>query len=160
MGTRIGLTIGLIVFICMAMQPSAGAQERFIDNGDGTVTDLEQGLMWAGIDNHGDIDWHEALQWVTYTFPYTLSKSYENWRLPTLAELQSLVTEKPTYEADCGQWLHIVAAIKLTCGWVWTSETDDTAPTARVFNFDNVYHYTVRQAHRRGYRALAVRNLK
>ena len=88
---------------------------------------------------------------------------YENWRLPTLAELQSiLVGDKNAkgYEPDCGQWVKTIPEIELSCGWVWTSETDSIAPTARIFNFDNVYHYTVRKAHKRGYRALPVRNLK
>ena len=139
------------------------AGERFTDNGDGTVTDHELGLMWSKTDNHGNIDWIQAEQWVKYTFPFTLEKRYENWRLPTLKELQSLVVPDKNdkgYETDCGQWAKNIALIKLSCGWIWTSETDPRAPTARIFNFDNVYHYTVRKSQRRGYRALPVRDLK
>jgi hypothetical protein len=139
------------------------AADRFIDNGDGTVTDQKLGLMWSKTDNQGDINWIQAEKWVKFTFPDTLSKRYDNWRLPTLAELQSILLEDKHakgYETDCGQWVKTVPQIRLSCGWVWTSETDPIAPTARIFNFDNVYHYTVRKAHRRGYRALPVRNLK
>lgn len=139
------------------------AGERFMDNGDGTVTDHELGLMWSKTDNNGNIDWIQAEKWVKYTFPDTLEKRYENWRLPTLKELQSLVVQDKNYkgyETDCGQYAKNVSLIKLSCGWIWTSETDSHAPTARIFNFDNVYHYTVRKAQRRGYRALPVRNLK
>lgn len=139
---------------------SGWAQERFVDNGDGTVTDRQLGLMWAKSDNQGDINWHEALRWIRFTFPNTVPGQYDNWRMPTLAELQSLVTQTPAYESDCGQEVSIVALIRLSCGWVWTSESDKLAPTARVFNFNNVYHFTVRKAQRRGYRALAVRNLQ
>ena len=139
------------------------AGDRFTDNGDGTVTDRKLNLMWSKTDNQGDINWIQADKWVRFTFPDTIPKRYENWRLPTLAELQSLlVADKNAkgYETECGQWVKAVADIKLSCGWVWTSETDAIAPTARIFNFDNVYHYTVRKAHKRGYRALPVRNLK
>jgi len=139
------------------------AGERFTDNGDGTVTDHELGLMWSKTDNHGNIDWIQAEKWVKYTFPDTLEKRYENWRLPTLKELQSLVVHDKNYkgyETDCGQYAKNVSLIRLSCGWIWTSETDPHAPTARIFNFDNVYHYSVRKAQRRGYRALPVRNLK
>jgi hypothetical protein len=100
---------------------------------------------------------------VRFTFPDTIPKRFDNWRLPTLAELQSLVVEDKNakgYETECGQWVKTVPEIKLSCGWVWTSETDPIAPTARIFNFDNVYHYTVRKAHKRGYRSLPVRNLE
>jgi hypothetical protein len=139
------------------------AGDRFVDNGDGTVTDRKQNLMWSKTDNQGDINWIQADKWVQFTFPDTIPMRFDNWRMPTLAELQSLLVEDKTakgYETECGQWVKTVPEIKLSCGWVWTSETDAIAPTARIFNFDNVYHYTVRKAHKRGYRALPVRNLK
>ena len=152
------LTLGF--FVCLI---PAFAGERFTDNGDGTVTDHELGIMWSKNDNQGDINWIQAEKWVRYTFPDTLAKKYDNWRLPTLAELQSILVKDKNYkgyEADCGQWVKTIPEIQLSCGWIWTSETDPIAPTARIFNFDNVYHYTVRKAHKRGYRALPVRNLK
>ncbi len=155
------LTIVILGVIFIVVPSWAG--DRFTDNGDGTVTDHDRGLMWGKTDNQGDINWIQAEKWVKYTFPYTLGKSYDNWRLPTLAELQSIVTEDRNsdgYETDCGQWVKAVPLIQLTCGWVWTTETNPNAPTARVFNFDNVYHYTVRKAHKRGYRALAVRDIE
>jgi hypothetical protein len=152
--------------------PAAWAGERFIDNGDGTVTDQQRGIMWAKTDNLGNIDWIQAEKWVQYTFPDTLEKKYDNWRLPTLEELKSLVNPDKNdkgYETDCGQRVKIIPQIQLTCGWVWASEEvivskdpkgKTVAPTARIFNFDNKYHYTARKAHKRGYRALAVRDLK
>lgn len=154
--------VSALALLCCSWLLSPGmAAERFTDNGDGTVTDHQLKLMWAKNDNQGDIDWHQARKWVVFTFPLTLQTSYDNWRMPTLEELKSLVDESgPGYETDCGLEAHIHPVIRLTCGWVWTSESDPTAPTARVFNFDNIYHYTVRKAHRRGYRALAVRSLE
>lgn len=152
----------LIVGVLMCFYPAL-AGDRFTDNGDGTITDNKLGLMWSKTDNQGDINWIQADKWVKFTFPDTLEKKYDNWRLPTLAELQSILVENKNtkgYEADCGQWVKTVPEIELSCGWVWTSETDPVAPTARIFNFDNVYHYTVRKAHKRAYRALPVRNLK
>ncbi len=153
------IALALLTFGMTWLPGSGLAQERFVDNGDGTVTDNQLKLMWAKADNQGDIDWHQARKWVRYTFPYTLPTPYENWRLPTLDELKSLVIKDAGYETDCGLKAHIVPLIQLTCAWVWTAETDPVAPTARVFNFDNVYHYTVRKAHRRGYRVIAVRTI-
>jgi hypothetical protein len=152
----------LILLVCFCFSPAA-AGERFTDNGDGTVTDHELGLMWSKTDNNGNINWIQADKWARFTFPYTLEKRFDNWRLPTLKELQSLLaTDKKHrgYETHCGQWVKIVPQIRLSCGWVWTSEESPLAPTARIFNFANVYHYTVRKSQNRGYRALPVRNLE
>lgn len=156
---RLAIIVVAILINCLP----ARAGERFTDNGDGTVTDHELGLMWSKSDNNGNIDWIQAEKWAKYTFPYTLEKRYENWRLPTLKELQSLVVEDKNhkgYETDCGQWAKTIPQIRLSCGWIWTSESDPRAPSARIFNFDNVYHYTVRKSQKRGYRALPVRDLK
>ena len=162
MSRHLLLNLAVIAAIVCIFSPVL-AGERFTDNGDGTVTDHELKLMWSKTDNNGNIDWNQAEKWSTYTFPYTLEKSYDNWRLPTLKELQSLVVKDKNYkgyETDCGQWAKTIPQIQLSCGWIWTSEADARAPTARIFNFDNVYHYTVRKAQRRGYRALPVRDLK
>jgi len=148
-----------MVFICLPVH----AGERFTDNGDGTVTDNKLQLMWSKTDNNGNINWIQAQKWAQYTFPYSLAKRFGNWRLPTLKELQSLAVEDKNYkgyETDCGQWVKMIPQIRLSCGWVWTSEEEPRAPTARIFNFDNVYHYSVRKSQNRGYRALPVRDLE
>jgi len=137
------------------------AAERFTDNGDGTVTDHQLGVMWAKTDNQGNINWKQANLWVKYTFPDTLIKRFDNWRLPTLAELQSLYIQDKKYkgyETDCGQKVKIVPDIKLSCGWIWTSET--SAIQAYIFNFHRGYHYSDRMVHNRDYRVLPVRDLK
>jgi hypothetical protein len=152
----------LIMAACILLIGTpAIAGDRFTDNGDGTVTDHQLGLMWARTDNQGDINWRQANQWVKYTFGNTLTKRYDNWRLPTLAELQSLYVHDKAYEGyetDCGQVVQIVPEIKLSCGWVWTSET--SAIQAQLFNFNRGYHYMDRMVHNRAYRALAVRDLQ
>jgi len=137
------------------------AGDRFTDNGDGTVTDHQLGVMWAKTDNQGDINWKQADLWVKYTFTYTIKAKYDDWRLPTLAELSSLYVPDKTfkgYEADCGQLIRAVPEIKLSCGWVWTSER--SAIQAAIFNFNRGYHYMDRIGHYKSHRALPVRNLK
>jgi hypothetical protein len=156
-------TLAIIYVAILFINTASAAEERFTDNGDGTLTDHELGLMWSKTDNNGNIDWIQAEKWVKYTFPYTLEKRYEDWRLPTLQELQSLVVPDKNYkgyETDCGQRAKNIPLIKLSCGWIWSSETDPLAPTARIFNFEHLYHYTVRKSQNKGYRALPVRDLK
>ncbi len=158
----IKLKIVSIITICIfVLGAQVLAGERFTDNGDGTVTDNQLGVMWAKTDNQGDINWKQANLWVKYTFPDTIMARYDDWRLPTLAELQSLyVHEKKNkgYETDCGQRVKIVPDIKLSCGWVWTSET--SAIQAYIFNFNRGYHYSDRMVHKKAYRALPVRDMK
>lgn len=160
--SRIKLITVLLAIICsflFCMPVFAG--DRFVDNGDGTVTDNQLHVMWANTDNQGNINWKQAKKWVQYTFPYTIKARYENWRLPTLNELQSLYVHDRSYkgyETDCGQRVKIVPEIKLSCGWIWASET--SAIQAYIFNFHRGYHYSDRMAHDRDYRALPVRNLK
>jgi hypothetical protein len=105
----------LIVGVLMCFYPAL-AGDRFTDNGDGTITDNKLGLMWSKTDNQGDINWIQADKWVKFTFPDTLEKKYDNWRLPTLAELQSILVENKNtkgYEADCGQWVKTVPEIEV-----------------------------------------------
>lgn len=157
-GRVIRIAIALVMLLAAA--PARGG-ERFTDNGDGTVTDHETGLMWSATDNQGDVTWQQAKRWAAFTFPYTLPEPGEGWRLPTLEELRTLAPEDaayPGYETTCGQKVRIVPLIRLSCGWVWTS--DVRSVTATVFNFAKGYHYTERMAHARAYRALAVRSLK
>lgn len=68
----------------------------FVDNGDGTITDLSTGLMWmkydsgyfeAGKDEDGKMDWEEALEWAE-DLEYA---GYDDWKLPDAKELQSIV---------------------------------------------------------------------
>jgi hypothetical protein len=149
--------------VCLFFIPNpAAADERFKDNGDGTVTDHLLGVMWGKEDTKGDVDWKSAERWVKFTFPYSLpAEKREGWRLPTIEELQSLYIRKKDYkgyETDCGQVVKIVPHIRLSCGWVWSSEKRSI--TARVYNFHRGYHYTDRMVHKKAYRALAVRDLK
>jgi hypothetical protein len=160
--SRIKLATVTIATLCVFfLSAPVLAGDRFTDNGDGTVTDHRLGVMWAKTDNQGNISWKQANLWVKYTFPDTLEKKYDNWRLPTLAELQSLYVQDKTYkgyETDCGQQVKIVSDIKLSCGWIWTSET--SAIQAYIFNFHRGYYYSDRMVHNRDYRVLPVRDLK
>ncbi|MFC1507351.1 DUF1566 domain-containing protein [Thermoproteota archaeon] len=63
-----------------------GVQPVYQDNGDGTVTDLNTGLMWQQ-DPGGKMTWEEA---VSGADTFTLA-GYDDWRLPTIKELYSLI---------------------------------------------------------------------
>ena len=119
---------GVIILLIMitGYDDVALAQQRFIDHGNGTVTDRKLGLMWAKTDNQTDIFWNQIQDWLTNDFPDTVPQLYENWRLPTTAELQSLFVEDAKYQGYqtlCGHPDKIVTQIRLSCILVWTSDT-------------------------------------
>jgi len=60
---------------------------KFVDNGDGTITDNATGLMWAQEDSGEGMDWEAAL---SYAENSTLA-GYTDWRLPNVKELQGIV---------------------------------------------------------------------
>ncbi len=60
---------------------------KFVVNGDGTISDLATGLMWAQSDNGEGVEWITALP---YAEASTLA-GYSDWRLPNVKELQSIV---------------------------------------------------------------------
>ncbi len=62
-------------------------QNVFVDNGDGTISDLATGLMWQMADDGITRDWEDALG---YAEDLTLA-GYDDWRLPNVKELQSIV---------------------------------------------------------------------
>lgn len=62
-------------------------QNNYIDNEDGTITDLSTGLMWMKADSGQGMDWENAL---AYGEESTYA-GYDDWRLPDAKELQSIV---------------------------------------------------------------------
>jgi len=59
---------------------------NYVDNGNGTVTDISTGLMWQQDTAPDTYNWQEAL---SYCEDLTLAE-YDDWRLPNRNELQSL----------------------------------------------------------------------
>jgi len=67
---------------------TTGTQAAYVDNGDGTVTDLNTGLMWQQTpDLENKSTWEQALAGAE-TFDLA---GYDDWRLPTIKELYSLI---------------------------------------------------------------------
>lgn len=71
-------------------------QNMYVDNNDGTVSDLATGLMWmksdsgrlnAGDAGNGTMNWEDALAWSENLD----TAGYSDWRLPSAKELQSIV---------------------------------------------------------------------
>ena len=83
---------------CWTQLPQSTPDSRFIVHGDGTVTDLETGLMWkqcnegqsGGLGCAGEASshtWGDALQLAQNAN----TAGYDDWRLPNIKELTSVV---------------------------------------------------------------------
>ncbi len=108
-------------------------KNEFVDNGDGTVSDLATGLMWMKADNAAALSWEGALD---YTENLVFA-GFDDWRLPDAKELQSIVdyTRSPatTFSAaidpvfDCTPIIN--EAGETDYPWYWTGTTHvNTSP--------------------------------
>jgi hypothetical protein len=77
-------------FVQLVRGPAGYGVNGFIDNGDGTVTDVSTGLMWARTDSALGMTWQEALGWVQARNAAN-HLGHNDWRLPNAKELHSLV---------------------------------------------------------------------
>lgn len=146
-------TLCVCLFFFMSLR---AAGDRFVDNGDGTVTDTAAGLMWTKEDNMGDISWREAE--VYCKNPPVAGYRYSDWRMPTVEELKGLYQEEMAgYETDCGLMVRIPPMVRLSCAWVWASE--HKAIAAYAFNFSRGYRYSTLMLDKKHFRALAVRSV-
>lgn len=69
-------------------------EDRFVDNKDGTVTDLATGLMW--LQNGWKLDFVTAVPWFDAIDKLKKFRhgNYDDWRLPTNEEWDSLIDSR------------------------------------------------------------------
>lgn len=74
-------------FYARYVRGPAYGQNDFVDNKDGTVTDLSTGLMWTKADSGRGMNWQKALAYAKNL----KTGGYSDWRLPNAKELQYIV---------------------------------------------------------------------
>ena len=102
--------------------PEYGVNE-FVDNGDGTVSDLATGLMWQKCDDGRGRDWREALDYAEHL----QLAGYHDWRLPDQKELHSIVDYRfiPA--------IHPVFPMSDPRAWFWSSTPFIDMPGQAVY---------------------------
>ncbi len=96
-------------------------EPRFINNGDGTVTDMLTGLMWTkNADLCGKITWEDAVDCCN---GLDLA-GYDDWRLPNMHELHSLIdySEKAPALAEGHPFEHVHTSFQNN--FYWSSSTN------------------------------------
>jgi len=71
----------------LAYESLKNRHDRFVEHGDSTVTDQLTGLMWRQVGEDAG-NWPESMN----NAEASTHAGYENWRLPTAMELQSIFT--------------------------------------------------------------------
>ena len=114
--------------------------QRFVDNGNGTVSDTLTKLMWMKDDSFLDIK-----KFLTYTqaVKYKGKKNtdayaeYTDWRLPDRKEAQTLYDKEKNLLDKYGIDIHLDSVFTPGCGFdTWTSNTRGKI-TAYVYSFNN-----------------------
>ena len=95
-------------------------KNQFADNGDGTVSDALTGLVWQQADDGQTRDWPGAL---AYCESLILA-GQDDWRLPNVKELQSIVDYSRPEPAIDRRYLKIADPK----GWFWSSTTHGENP--------------------------------
>ncbi len=95
----------------------------FKDNGDGTITDRATGLMWNKFDSSKPMNWQNAL-----AYAQDLEHAgYDDWRLPNVKELQSIVDYSRAPDArppaKKGPALDPIFKTTIKEPWYWSSTT-------------------------------------
>jgi hypothetical protein len=136
---------------------------NFINNGDGTITDTSTGLMWElkdskdkmpNYENPHDADniysWKDAL-----SLCENLSLAgYNNWRLPDINELQSIVDYSRYAPAIDPVFSNTVSSYFSSEYW---SSTTDTSNPYRAWRVDFYYGHVLSDDKSSGYYVRAVR---
>ena len=99
--TIIVITIALCLVPALAISQTVNPDieattpdSKFTDNGNGTVTDLNTGLMWKKNHESEPYSWSQALQRVQNVNSGGGFAGYTDWRVPNLKELKSIIEEK------------------------------------------------------------------
>lgn len=118
-----------------------GSAPAYQDNGNGTVSDLNTGLMWmqatADTNSDGTIDSNDELTWQA-AIDYCAGSSYaghSDWRLPSYFELGSIV--------DYGRYGPAINPVFMSQSSNYCSATTDAsyALLAGAVGFTNGHHY-------------------
>jgi len=112
-------------------------KDRFIANGDGTVSDTKTGLMWKATDSMNDLK-----KWVNYQesadYVRQLRESafagHGDWRLPSRDEMQTIYREASSIKDYFGKDIHLDPAFTEGGGFSMVAELVSGRMRTWVFN--------------------------
>ena len=124
-----------------------GAPLAYVDNGDGTVTDVNTGLVWEKLSDDGTV--HDKDNLYTWANAFTAHVATLNamsfagrtdWRLPNVRELQSILDYQTTNPAvasafnnNCSPACQATTCSCTVSGNYWSSTTSVSGPSSAWF---------------------------
>lgn len=120
----------------------AGAPLSFTDNGDGTITDTNTGLMWAKKSDDGSIhdkdnshNWGAAFSVHVAGLNAANFAGHNDWRLPNVKELQSIVNYEnvspavsPAFNTGCAPGCTVTTCSCTQAYFYWSSTSFAGSP--------------------------------
>lgn len=97
-------------------RPAKYVTNDFQVNGDGTVSDRATGLTWEQAGSDFPMTWHEACDYVKALNQKPFA-GRDNWRLPTINELMTLLSDVPRAGDLC-----IAPVFDQSERWLWSSD--------------------------------------
>jgi len=91
---------------------------NFKDNHDGTISDMATGLMWQKAGSDDSLIFSEAISYIVKINNEKFAH-YDDWRLPTIEELISLIEKNKNQKND----LYISELFDKQQSWCWSSNT-------------------------------------
>ena len=93
-----------------ATEKTWSQDKRYVDNGDGTVTDTKTHLMWMKQDSYQQtghwMTWLESFDYIKKTNEDGFSNYYD-WQMPTLKDLKTLYEPQKTNSQQVGREMKI-----------------------------------------------------
>jgi len=117
---------------------------HFVDNEDGTISDLSNKIMWLKSDTWIElgriINWHESQNYAKEMNQKKFA-GYSNWRVPTASEAKLLFDgEESNTDVEGGE-IHLNTIFPSGCGFsTWTSETRG-AKAAMGYDLRSAYEF-------------------
>ncbi len=105
--------------------------DRFTDNGDGTISDRQTGLMWRKTDSFQDtkkwLNWFKGQDYVEISNLERVA-GYEDWRFPTGDEAWSLFDLNARNTDKYGDDIYLPSAFEPgSAGTTWTLDEKDSS---------------------------------
>ncbi len=163
--------ITLTALICLLGMPSSGvfalplesADKRYIDNGDGTITDTNTNLMWMKKDSYLHsghwLSWSEVHDYVRQLNNEGFAQ-YIDWQLPTTKELKTLYEPEKVNSSQAGKEMKIHADPifeKNGSGSLWSGEENGRYNAfGVVFNTGAVFNSNKKSRSRKATRAVRI----
>ncbi len=143
--------------------PVESDDKRYLDHGDGTITDTKTGLMWMKKDSYLHsghwLNWLEAHEYIRKLNDEGFAQ-YIDWQLPSTEELKTLYEPEKVNSSQAGKEMKIHADPifeKNGSGSLWSAEENGRYNAfGVVFNTGAVFNSNKRSRSRKATRAVRI----